>query len=191
MTESLEYRLAEMERRFENLLRLGTVEELDDDAARVRVRSGKILTTWLPFFTRRAGEDRDWWAPEPGEQVMVLSPSGDLAQGRVLPSLYRDDYPAPATDRNKRRIEFAGGAFLEHDRESGKLHLSITGDALIEVGGKADITAEGKATLIGKGTVDIVGADGAAVKGSVQGDCVCSYTGKPHAHISATVKESP
>ena len=68
--------------------------------------------------------------------------------------------------------------------------INVVGDAQVDIGGKADVTAEGKVTLIGKGTVDIIGKGSTAVKGSVQGDCLCSFTGKLHPHISPTVKES-
>lgn len=171
----LEFRVSELERRLANLLRHGTVEALDESSARVKVRCGEILTGWLPFYTRRAGEDRSWWAPEPGEQVTVLSPSGEMAQGSVLPALYRDAHPAPADSKDVCRIEFKAGGFAQYDRESGALTVS----------------AEGLVRLIGKGKVEIVGADGAQVRGTVQGHSLCMLTGKPHAHISATVKESP
>ncbi|WP_316347613.1 phage baseplate assembly protein V [Desulfuromonas acetoxidans] len=174
MNDDLAFRVAEIERRLANVLRVGTIKQLDDAAARVTVTIGNITTTWLPWLTRRAGEDRSWWAPEPGEQVMVLSPGGDLAQGVVLPSIYQSSYPAPATTRDKCRIEFKDGGFAEYDRNSGKLIVS----------------AEGLVQIIGKGTVEVIGKDGGTVKGSVQGDCLCTYTGKPHPHISPTVKES-
>jgi phage baseplate assembly protein V len=184
------YRLTELERRMANMLRVGTVATLDESAAKVTIAIGEITTKPLPWLTRRAGEDRDWWAPEPGEQVMVLSPGGDLGQGVVLPAIYQNNYPAPANVKHKRRVEFADGGFFEYDRQAGKMTINVVGDAQIDIGGKADVTAEGKVTLIGKGTVDIVGKDGGAVKGSVQGDCLCSFTGAPHPHISPTVKES-
>jgi phage baseplate assembly protein V len=170
----LAYRVTELERRLNNLLRLGTVASLDAGAARVTVRSGDLLTAPLPWFTRRAGPDRDWWAPEAGEQVMILAPAGELTQGVVLPAIYRGDYPAPAATADKRRVEFLDGAFAEYDRASGTLTVS----------------AEGLVRIIGKGTVEIVGKDGGAVLGSVQGHCLCMLTGHPHGHVSPTVKES-
>lgn len=111
-----EFRLAELERRLANIVRIGTVEEADYPNARVRVAIGEILTAWLPWLTRRAGGDRDWWAPEAGEQVVVLSPAGDLAQGVVLPSLYADAAPAPATSPDIRREIHGDGLVIEHDR---------------------------------------------------------------------------
>jgi len=184
------YRLTELERRMANLLRVGTVATLAEASETVTVDIGNITTRPLKWFTCRAGEDRDWWAPEPGEQVMVLSPGGDLGQGVVLPAIYQDSYPAPANVKHKRRVEFKDGGFFEYDRQVGKMTINVVGDAQVDIGGKADVTAKGKVTLIGKGTVDIIGKDGGSVKGSVQGDCLCSFTGAPHPHISPTVKES-
>ncbi|WP_321367930.1 phage baseplate assembly protein V [uncultured Desulfuromusa sp.] len=170
----LQQRIAALERMIESLLMVGTVAELDAEKARVRIDCGSMKTDWLPWFTGRAGNDRDWWAPEPREQVMVLSPGGDPARGIVLPAIYCTDHPAPAADENIRKITFANGSFVEHHRDSGALTVS----------------AEGKVTVIGKDTVEIIGKDGGGVKGSVQGDCLCSFTGMPHPHISPTVKES-
>lgn len=189
MSDDLLYRVTELERTMANLLRVGVVAELDAPAARVRVQSGQLLTAWLPWFTRRAGQDRDWWAPEPGEQVMLLCPDGDLAQGVVLPAIYRAAHPAPGDRPTLRRVEFADGGFLEYDRAAGNLTIKVVTDATINVGGDADVSVDGKATLTAAATVEIDGGSG-AVKGTVQGDCLCVFTGKPHPHISATVKES-
>lgn len=67
------------------------------------------------------------------------------------------------------------------------ISVSVGGNADITVGGKADITVSGKTTLQSN-IVEING--GGSVKGTVQGDCICALTGKPHAHISPTVLES-
>ncbi len=174
MSESVEYRLAELERRLDTLIRYGTVETADYKAARVKVRSGDLLTGWIPWLTRRASNDADWWAPEDGEQVLLLSPCGDPAQAVALPALYQSAYPAPESAETKRRIIFRDGGFAEYDRASGALTVS----------------AEGLVRIIGKGTVEIVGADDAGVQGVVQGDCICAFTGRPHIMRSANVKAS-
>jgi phage baseplate assembly protein V len=174
----LEYRIVELERKLVNMIMDGVIAELDEDAARVKVqyaeddKGGPVLTDWLPWFANRAGPDRDWNPPEPGEPVVIFSLNGDLAQGRVMPALYSDTYPAPANKKTVRRVEFADGGFAEYDRGTGKWKVS----------------AEGLATLIGKGGIELVGKNGGAVKGIIQGDCLCSFTGAPHVHISSSVK---
>ncbi|MDR2488296.1 MAG: phage baseplate assembly protein V [Desulfovibrio sp.] len=56
---------------------------------------GDVTTGWLPFAALRAGQDRTWHTPEPGEHVVVVCPCGDTKQGVVVGSVYRDPHPAP------------------------------------------------------------------------------------------------
>lgn len=190
MDESIEYRITEIERRLSNLMRIGTVDQLNESSARVRVKSGGMLTGWLPWFTRRAGEDRDWWAPEPGEQVMILSPDGDPAQGIVLPAIYRDAYQTPAMKKTKRRIEFADGGYAEYDRSAGALNVLTKGPVNLTAKGSVNLISDSKVTVTGKATVEIFGTAGGTVKGIVQGDCLCCFTGQPHPMVSRNVKGS-
>jgi len=113
---NVEMRLTELERRVANIVRPGTVEEADYDAARVRVRIGAVITAFLPWLTRRAGGDADWWAPEVGEQVMVFAPSGELGQAVVMPALYSDAAPAPSDSPDIRAEVYGDGFKVTHDR---------------------------------------------------------------------------
>ena len=128
--------MTEAERRLSNLVMLGQVAELDAKKARVRVQAGPILTAWLPFATVRAGLDRTWHAPEPGEQVVLVAPGGDLNQAVVVGSLYRDAYPPPADSADISRIEWKDGAALAYDRQLHHWRLSVPagGKIVLEVG---------------------------------------------------------
>lgn len=65
-----------------------------------------------------------------------------------------------------------------------------SGDLKITVSsGKCTVHIAGKTAWTSDGTIEMDGGSGSP-KGVVQGDSVCAYTGKPHAHISATVKAS-
>ena len=57
MHRSLEKTVADLQRRFENVLRIGKVCEADYENARIRVESGDVVTGWLPWITTRAGKD--------------------------------------------------------------------------------------------------------------------------------------
>jgi len=128
--------MTEAERRLSNVVMLGQVAELDAKKARVRVQAGPILTAWLPFATARAGLDRTWHAPEPGEQVVLVAPGGDLNQAVVVGSLYRDAYPPPADSANISRTEWKDGAALAYDRQLHYWRLSVPsgGKIVLEVG---------------------------------------------------------
>jgi len=188
--------IVELQRRLFNLIKFGTVHSADYPKSLIRVEVGGNATGWLPWLTRRAGASTEWWAPEVGEQVVVLSPCGDPAQAVVLPSLYSNAHPAPSADPKIRRTNYSDGSFVEYNETTHKMTITVnggdvalntTGNLDAVVGGKADVTAGGAASVI----ADTISLDGGgAVKGLVQGDCRCAITGQPHPQISATVKAS-
>ncbi|MBY0576350.1 MAG: hypothetical protein K2P67_07135 [Gallionellaceae bacterium] len=65
--------------------------------------------------------------------------------------------------------------------------VNATGNATVVSGGNAEVNAVGKAT-INASEINLNG--GGPMKGIVQGDCVCAFTGMPHGQVSATVKAS-
>jgi phage baseplate assembly protein V len=75
------FAIAELSGKSANIMRIGLVKEVDYEKARVRVKVGEFITDWLPWVTARAGEDRSWFAPNIDEQVIVLSPFGELSLG--------------------------------------------------------------------------------------------------------------
>lgn len=116
--------LSDLQRRLENVIRIGTIAhvELSDTAApRVRVQDGDLLTDWLPFGAMRAGTARVWSAPTVGEQVILLSPSGELASAVVFGSLFCAGIQAPSTDPHDHIIDFADGTRVSHNDATGAM----------------------------------------------------------------------
>ncbi|MEN2925541.1 hypothetical protein FHPHGOJG_02561 [Mannheimia haemolytica] len=74
---------AEQIRRLDNIIRLGTIAEVDLTTATARVNSGGITTDFLPWLTFRAGTSQTWSAPTVGEQCVVLSVSGEFTTGVI------------------------------------------------------------------------------------------------------------
>lgn len=72
------FNIAELQRKLANIVRIGLVKEIDYEKAKVRVKIGEFLTDWLPWITERAGKDTSWAPPDIDEQVVVLSPFGEL-----------------------------------------------------------------------------------------------------------------
>lgn len=147
--ESRDYSLSQLARKLNNLVRWGIVRQVDLTAARVKVeyardeQEGPVLTGWVPWLPDAAGAVRSWRPPSLGEQVMLLSPDGDLAQSVALGSLYQDDYRAPSSNPDLHRIQYSDGAVVEYDRSEHKL------TATLPAGGKAEITAPGGLTVTG------------------------------------------
>ena len=90
--------ISELFRRVNNLLRVGKVIAVDYGVARAKVKLGDITTDFLPWLVPSTAT----WVPlKNGEQVVVLSPSGDLRFGMILPALYQSSKPAPSSDAAK------------------------------------------------------------------------------------------
>jgi phage baseplate assembly protein V len=137
----------EMDRRLSNLIKFGTVQEVDYPHAVVRVKAGDILSGWLPWQTQRAGNNITWHAPEIGEQVIVLSPSGEMNQGVVLTGLYQSLKPPPVATADKHHIVYSDGAVIEYDRATH--HLK----AILPDGATTALTSTGGMTIIGNITL--------------------------------------
>ena len=143
----MNYKITELSRKLSNIIRFGIIHETDYQSKKVRVKSGDLITNWLDFATLRAGNVKVWNPPEKDEQVMILSPDGDLSQGVVLPSLFRDMFPALSNKGTDTIVEFADGTEIKYDSEAHKLTAALTA-------GSAEITAPDGVTVIGNLSVN-------------------------------------
>lgn len=134
---------AELSRLIENLVRVGTIAEIDLVKARVRVRTGELLTGWLPWTASRAGADREWDPPTVDEQVLLLSPSGQLANGVAITGLFSDQKPANGNRAGLHRRTYADGAVIEYDSQAHRLR------AILPEGGITDLTSTGGINIVG------------------------------------------
>ena len=164
--------LAELARLIENLVRLGTVADVQVEPPRVRVKSGNVTSSWVPWLALRAGSSKEWDPPTIGEQAVLLSPSGLLTQGVALVGLFSDANPANGDREGLHRRTYADGAVVEYDFVShvlratlpagGVTHLVSTGGIHIEgsITHKGDYTQEGNQQITGMVTVsdDVVAA---------------------------------
>ena len=147
--------IADLESRIEGVAAVGKVAEVDYTTARVRVDSGPIRTSWLPWLTEKAQGDRTWHAPEVGEQVVILAPGGDLSNGVVLGAIHRAAQPPPADRPTVDRTVYADGAVIEYDRENALLHAKIPGDAKLDAGGSVDALVGEDVTVDAGGKADV------------------------------------
>jgi phage baseplate assembly protein V len=214
MSKTVEQRLRDLERRITRLIQFGTVKEVDYPNKLVRVSIGKRDSAWLRFTTQRAGDDRTWWPPTEGEQVLVFAPNGNVLSAVIGDSLYQQEHDAPADKGTVRRTLMSDGAEWLYDTEAKKLTINLPGDAEINIGGNANVTVSGDATfqvsgnatatvhgnaeLDAGGNVSVV-ADGEATvdapqikmnggTGCITQESICHFTGTPHGDGSATVK---
>lgn len=154
---------SDADRRHAGAIEFGKVHEADYDKRRLKVligdendEDGHVITGWLPMPGLRAQNDSDWHPLEVGERVAVLSASGELQNGLVLPAgIFCDDNPAPGNKPGLWIRLFKDGGKLTYDRDTGEWLLLGMSKITLQVGGcKLDITDEGFAFTGGTVTHD-------------------------------------
>lgn len=204
----MSYQETEFDRRLANIVRLGVVNAIDLVGQLVQVDIGTTqepqLTAWLPWMTRRAGQTRHWSPPDVNEQVVILSPGGELAQGVVLPgALYQDLFTANGSAQLLDRTTYPDGSVVEYDAAAHKLTVTVgTGSVVINcatatVNASTSVKLDTPATtmtgtlavtgkITGSGGLAISGGSGATVAGSMTisgGDVKADGIGlKSHIH---------
>lgn len=124
-----------------NLIRIGTVAEVNLEAGTCRVNTGGNVTDWLHWLTPRAGRSRVWWSPSMGEQVLLLSLGGELDTAFVLPGIFSDDFPAPSASADAVHIVFPDGAVIEYEPDTGALLATGIKSATVNASEKVAVTS--------------------------------------------------
>jgi phage baseplate assembly protein gpV len=107
--------------------RVGIVRQQDLANARVRVgfaEFDQMLSYWLPVVVSKAQNDKVYWVPDVGEQVVCLMDERDEA-GVVLGAIYSDVDRAPANSADKCHLGFKDGTTIEYDRGAHVLALTF------------------------------------------------------------------
>lgn len=197
----MSFQTADLFRRIENIISIGTLSQIDDEQNLARVKIGELETNWLPL---PAVIGNNFIASTPakiGTQAVVLSPSGDLAQGVITNLLFSDAHLSPNTDKNMDIIKFNDGSKIEYNSATGTLDIIASDVLKINVGGHASLTVGGdlKAHVVGDlnakadGNIELDGSEVNLKKGGqgvVTAQCICAFTGAPHPDASLTVKAS-
>jgi phage baseplate assembly protein gpV len=113
---------SDLNRRLADILRIGTVASVDPGTATAIVDFGEFKSPPLQVGQLRAGAIQFWWMPSAGEQVLVASEGGDIAQGKIICSLYAGN--APSSDGAVPQINLAGGNMQVNGT------LIVTGDVI-------------------------------------------------------------
>jgi phage baseplate assembly protein V len=143
-----DFESTENERRIANTIRYGTIAEVNYLSARVKVQTEEILTDWLPWVTERAATVSTWNPPQIGEQVVLLAPSGELAQAVVLPGFYKQAFPAPSNSPNKHVTQYPDGSIVEYDFDTHILTVTSMGKVNVNAVEEVNVTCP---------TVNIIG----------------------------------
>jgi len=173
---------------------------------------GYSKLTKVPLMAQKvnmnAGEE---WTPEEGDFVIIMFINGmwtsPIVTGYCNPpsnEIMATEAQAPkgkrryhmkcnktdiVIDKDGNRTTYVNGNETVKIKNSEIVTVE-TGDITVDVvQGKCTVHIKGKTAWTSDGTIELDGGSGSP-KGVVQGDSICCYTGKPHPHISATVKAS-
>ncbi|MFZ0676616.1 phage baseplate assembly protein V [Candidatus Binatus sp.] len=123
MNDIIEYR-----ERFASLnptFRVGIVQQQDPAHAKVRVvfpDYDEVISWWLPVVFAKTQDDKVYWIPDIGEQVVCLMDLRDEA-GAVLGAIYSTADVPPVNSADKFHIAFKDGAHFDYDRVAHILDL--------------------------------------------------------------------
>ena len=153
--------VAELLRLIHNVIRIGTISSVDHEGARCRVKVGELETNGLRWIATRAGTTLDWDPPTVGEQVVLLSPGGDLSAGVILTGLFQQAHAAPAAEAALWKRVFPDGAEIQYDHESHVADITLPGGAVLNLASDGGVNITGDVAI--NGNLDVTGnahADG-------------------------------
>lgn len=117
--------------------RIGIVKEQDAERGRVRVTFAdydQMTSWWLFVVAPKTQDDKAYWMPDAGEQVVCLMDEHD-EDGAVLGAVYSQADTTPVQSADKWHVAIKDGAVFEYDRSSHELKVELPKD------GKVTITA--------------------------------------------------
>ena len=123
MNNIIEYR-----ERFASLnptFRVGIVQAQDPAHAKVRVvfpDYDEMISWWLPVVFFKTQNDKAYWIPDIGEQVVCLMDLRDEA-GAVLGAIYSSADLPPVNSADKFHLAFKDGSHFDYDRVAHILDL--------------------------------------------------------------------
>ena len=158
----MEYTLAEMWRRLNNLVKRGTVHSVQLKPPRVRVLFGtdpvnntEQVSAWLPWYTRADTGCQEWSVPAVGCPATVVSEGGDLRNGVVLVGLITDDQIPAGESGDVYVTRYGNGASVTCDTAGNSMAVSLPAGGTLVVdcpGGatiKGDLRVEGDINATG------------------------------------------
>ncbi|MBU2706478.1 phage baseplate assembly protein V [Zooshikella marina] len=157
MKDNILYRVSQLERKLANTVIIGVISDVDYEDALVRIVSGDFISSWVPWLTTRAHHDREYWAPEVGEQVIMFSPDGELEQGVILPALYQSKFNKLANHPDIHIKQYKDNTTFVYDRKNSELKINIAENGTTEIVSTGGVSIKGDVYVEGniKATQDI------------------------------------
>src|SRR6516162_9033371 len=130
------------------MFRVGIVQTQDIPNCRVRVtfaERNQMVSWWLPILRWGSQNDKHFWIPDIGEQVVCLMDEHD-EDGAVLGTIFSQvDQPPSSMTVDKRHLTAKDGSTFEYDRNSHTLAINVSPNSStlnVTINGPANITAQ-------------------------------------------------
>ena len=125
MITELLVRISDLEKKVENICRLGKVIKVHEETAKVDVEFEDQIIKERPFSTMRAGKDQTYWLPSTGELGFLFSPSGELGNAIFLPGIFYKGVPPTAQSEDKHITVYRDGTKEEIDTDAHSHKFTI------------------------------------------------------------------
>lgn len=198
------FNLAELKRRLENLISIGTVSQTksEDGKSLARVKIGDRETDFFPATSWINSFFKVYAPMRVGEQVIVLSPFGEASSGVIIRSIFNTNAKEPTWANNTTAgVEFEDGTTITYDTSAKELKVDAT-DKITIICQSASVTADSvdvkaqgvtvnansvdiTATTSNTGDVSIAGA--LSVTGPISGSGGMAVTGGSGASFGGDV----
>jgi phage baseplate assembly protein V len=151
-------RVADLERRVSGGLRYGRVDSVDPAGGTVRVvlasgPDGDVISGPIPY-AQTAGAVKVHSPPSVGQQMMIMSPGGDVRQAVAMPMTFSDAEASPGAAEDTHILTFGDLALT---MEGGSLVLTIAGMTAAFAAGQITFTVGGVATTISASGLSVDG----------------------------------
>lgn len=124
--------LSDLERRLAALVKIGKIEVVDHEKRQIKVAAGGMSSAWLPWPCEIGRNFKRWRPLRVSQQVVMIAPSGELAQAVVVGMLYSGDLDAPSGDPDVDVIAFDDGARVEYNSATGHMTLKAMGSVTVD-----------------------------------------------------------
>lgn len=149
---------ADLERRLANMVRIAVIQAVDCTNRKIRVVAGGFSSAWLPWPTETGRNFRHWRPLRPGQQVVLVAPSGDLAQAVVVGMLYSESLGAPESAENRDTILFDDGTRIQYDSAEHHLQLTVGKSTISAKQDSLCLTSGGSSLLLDEAGITLKGA---------------------------------
>jgi phage baseplate assembly protein V len=122
--------LSEVERRLANMVKIGVISAVDHDAKKIRVEAGGMNSAWLPWPVEMGRNFRRWRPLREGQQVIMVAPSGELAQAAVIGMLYSSSLDAPDSNPDLDLTLFDDSTRVQYDSAAHQLDVDLGSSSL-------------------------------------------------------------